>query len=136
MMQAAILRIIPAHGRQGTATLEFVLIAPIIITMLFALIDIGTAAMQLISCYQALYGVAAYAIHHPPADVTNPGTWLSAELPSGTSVSVLCGGGVCTTANAGAIPKSFQFSQSIQVSAILLTPMAGTYTVTYSSRFQ
>jgi Flp pilus assembly protein TadG len=122
--------------RQGTAALEFVLITPVMVIMLLALVDIGIAAMQFISCYEAMSGVAAYAIHHPPTDVTNPGTWLSAELPSGTSVSVLCGGAVCTTANASTTPKSFQFSRSVQVSAILLTSMAGTYTTTYSSRFQ
>jgi Flp pilus assembly protein TadG len=132
----AALQAIPVRGRHGTAVVEFTLIAPVMVIMLLALFDIGVAAMQFISCYEALSGVAAYAMYNPPADVTNPGTWLSAELPSGTSVSVLCGGAACTSANASATPKSFRFSRSVTVSTVLLTSMAGTYTVTYSNRFQ
>ncbi len=123
------MRITPTLGRHGSAAMEFVLIAPIMLSLLFALLDMGTAAMQFIYCYETMSGVAAYAASHPPSDVTNPGTWLSTQLPSGMSVTVLCNWATCT--NASVTPRSFQLSQQVTVSAVLLTFLAGTYPVNY-----
>ncbi|PPQ26554.1 hypothetical protein CCS01_29815 [Rhodopila globiformis] len=132
----AILRIIAACGRRGAAALEFVLIAPIMITLLLALLDIGMAGMRLISCYEAMSGVASYLLQNPPPDVTNIGSWLPAQAPSGMRVSLQCAGAACTTSTANLTPKTFQLSQTVKISATLMTYLAGSYTVTYSGRLQ
>ncbi len=128
-------------SRRGAASLEFVLVVPVLTTLLLAIVDVGRAAAQLITSYEALRDVAAYGVYYPPPDVTRPGTWLTSKLPTGASlVGVYCGAlngtAVCTAANASQTPKFFQLRQPVTVEAILLRFMAGTYDVTYATRFQ
>lgn len=124
------------HGRRGVAALEFVLIAPGPMLMLLSLVDLGVAAMQFIASYKSLRVIASYATSNPPANVLNTTGYLSGKLPTGVSVSVFCNGAACTPTNAASFPKSFEFTRSVTLKAIVVPGLAGTYTLNYWDRFE
>lgn len=125
-------------GRRGVAALEFSLIFPIMIGLLLPIVDLGVAAFNYVSAYQTLRNLGAYARYHTPPDVTNLAGWYLPSINGYTiTTQVMCGdvNAVCSASNA-ATPKWFVFSTPITLSPMFLSPLAGTYTVEYSERFQ
>jgi Flp pilus assembly protein TadG len=127
--------------RRGVAALEFGVIALVVIALLLPITDLVVAALQYMSAYQAMRDLGAYAQYHAPPDVTNTSGWtLPATTAQVIATTVLCGNTAtaCSAGNTNS-PKWFRFSTDIVVAPMfpaVVPGLAGTYTLSYSERFQ
>jgi Flp pilus assembly protein TadG len=128
------------RDRRGVAAMEAGIVLTLLVGLMLPITDFAVAATQYIGAYQALRDLGAYALVHPPKDVTSPATW-TASLPviSGYRIAayLLCGTGdtTCSAANQ-ASPKVIKLTTTITVSPMFVSGLAGSYTVTYAERFQ
>ena len=134
------------RDRRGVAALEFALIMPVIIALFVPIADVGMAALQYMTAYQAVRTAGAYARYHPPSDITDlaAGSWKTTVLgmlPPGSAVHAKCGdpdsGSVadCSTGNL-AQPRWFEFSTTVNLDPLIVESLRGAYPVDYSERFQ
>ena len=70
--------------RGGISAVEFTLIAPALGMIIFAMVDVGSAAFQYIEPVQALSAGSSYAMNHS-SDTSGIQAAVTAALPSGWS---------------------------------------------------
>jgi Flp pilus assembly protein TadG len=139
-----------ARDRRGVAALEFGLIAPLMIALLLPIADLGFAALQYISAYQALRAVGAYALYHPPPDLANRSDLqakLEFELSQAVSATTtetkvkICGDTLASCSDDAvpvSTPRSFLFTTTLTITPIFpaFDVCGGGCTVHYLERFQ
>jgi len=117
---------------------------------------VAIAAIQYMSAYQNLRNLGAYALLHPPSDMTTTEiaafqTSMQNALTSmnnatcGDAASncfmVMCGDPKTTAsclATPSGYPKYFVFTTKVAVSSAVssIVPLGGPYTLTFTERFQ
>jgi Flp pilus assembly protein TadG len=131
------------RDRRGIAAMEAVLVLPILIALLLPITDLGLAALQYMSAYQALRDVGAYAQYHIPSDLiaqwTSPDTSVTATIMCTSSLGQPQ---VCSSPFGN--PKWFVFTNHITLKpmfpALSAVCPSGqttcTYPITFTQRFQ
>jgi hypothetical protein len=136
--------------RRGAASLEIVLVYPLLMFGLFLpLADVAIAGFQYISAWEALRAFGQYIQYAPPADVTSASTWASTASAKAdprfpiSNLQVRCGdlNAVCSSSNVSAPVKYYSFSTTVTLSPSWVTrgvlcSSGCTYTLSYSERFQ
>ena len=123
----------------------------LLFSLLFPLADLGAAAFNYISAWQALRAFGQYLQYNPPSDVTNTSTWSTNAVAKAdpnypvSTIQVLCGdsNAACSTTNT-ASPKYYSYTTSITLAPMVLKSVlctstnknSCTYTLPYSERFQ
>jgi Flp pilus assembly protein TadG len=76
--------------RRGVSAIEFAIIAPVMLTLMLHVYDLGNAAQQQITLQEAVRAGGQYALHYPPTSttaVTAVQTAVTGALPAGWSLS-------------------------------------------------
>jgi Flp pilus assembly protein TadG len=123
----------------------------LLFSLLFPLADLGAAAFNYISAWQALRAFGQYLQYNPPTDVTNTSSWSTSAVAKADpnypvpSIQVICGdsNAACSATNT-ASPKSYSYTTSITLAPMVLKKVLCTstntnpctYTLPYSERFQ
>jgi hypothetical protein len=123
----------------------------LMIALLLPIIDLGFAALQYISAYQALRAVGAYALYHPPPDLGDRSELqakLTSELSSRLAVVAkttetqvqICGSTLASCSDdavPASAPRSFLFTTKITITPLFAFDVCGDgCTLNYLERFQ
>jgi Flp pilus assembly protein TadG len=138
------------RDRRGVSAIEFVIIAPMLVTLIAGAYDLGNAAQRQIALQEAVRTGGEYAIHFP----TNPAavqTAVTSALPNGWVLTnpggkpvVTCSCGVAGTFDCSAPPSACQPPMLVSITATMayatLFPQFAraipNNTATYVARFQ
>lgn len=129
------------RGHRGASAMEFVLLAPVLMTILLSVFDLGMAGAGYIQSYQTVRRAAAYVQYNPPPTVTGTAladydTVVSTNFPGVNVTHLRCNYVDCITANAANPIKTVVLTNTFDVKAVVLRFLAGSKSVDYESRYQ
>jgi hypothetical protein len=150
-------------SRRGTAALEFVIVASVLLfSFLFPIGDLAVAGLTYIRTKEAIRELGAFAQYNPPSDLTDVSSknWtnlptkvgdftvaIGTQFPTGTktiNITVSCGtppsngvvaGAACTSANLTdhSVPKYVWMGSKVTLSPMVLKTLTGS-NISYTER--